>query len=90
VPVHEFQFSIELSGPGSSTDMLRELTRLVLGHVGCPGAVVEAAAVSLQREAAAAEGDGPVRVAFSLLSGHLEISVASGARIVWRTTHQLT
>ena len=91
MPVHEFQFAIEISGPGSSTDMLRDLTAQVLVHVGSTQAAADALVSALQGGLVkgAAPTGSRLAVRFAVDEGEFEIAVSSGARPIWRTTERV-
>jgi anti-sigma regulatory factor (Ser/Thr protein kinase) len=92
VPAYEFYFAIELSGPGASTDMLRDLASRVLGQAGCSGddvpEVVEAVQEAVRRIAAAGEPRCGVR--FHADSDQIEIVVSSAGSLLWRAVHLIT
>ena len=90
MPAHQFEFSIELVGPGSWTDVLRELTVLAFGHVGRSGPAVETTADALQAAAAGVGAAGPMRLSFRATASELEITLSSDARPVWRETQSIT
>ena len=86
---YEFYFAIELSGPATSTDMLRELATRVLGQAGCSGDDVPAAVEAVERAVAgiAAAGEPRCGVRFHADSDRIEIVVSSAGRLLWRAVH---
>jgi hypothetical protein len=88
VRVHEFQFSIELSGAGASAEMLRDLALLILTQAGCEAARMDEAVQALQAAVASkmSPRGGIVHVRFRASAGELEIEVnAADGRPAWRT-----
>ena len=90
--VYEFYFAIELSGPASSTDMLRDLASRVLGQAGCRGDDVPAAVEAVERAIAriAAAGEPRCGVRFHADSDRIEIVVSSAGRLLWHAVHLIT
>jgi hypothetical protein len=88
---HDFFFALDVSGDPASDQMLLELTRTVLGHVGYKHSAIDA--LSGQLRAAIAEradsGKRRCEIRFRSASGQLEIVVGGAGRPEWRTTWPL-
>jgi hypothetical protein len=88
VSEQDFVFTLDVSGDSDSDQMVADLTRTVLGHVGCAGQAI--ADVSSQLRTVLAErlagGKGRCEVRFRAGAGRLEIVVGGAGRDDWRTT----
>jgi hypothetical protein len=91
VPDQEFLFALDMSGEPPFDRMLAELTRTVLGYVGCASPAIDALTGQLGAALAehAANGRRRCEVRFRARDGELEIIVAGGGRPDWRTTWPL-
>ena len=87
----DFVFALEVSGDPASDQMVAELARTVLGHVGYASSAI--AALIGEMRAALAErlldGKGRCQVRFRAGAGQLEIVVGGAGRAEWRTTWPL-
>ena len=87
----DFVFALEVSGDPASDQMVAELARTVLGHVGYASSAI--AALSAELRTALKErlfdGKGRCEVRFRAAAGQLEIVVAGADRAEWRTTWPL-
>jgi hypothetical protein len=87
----DFVFALDVSGDPESDQMVADLARTVLGHVGYPSAAI--VSVSDELRAALAErfvdGRGRCEVRFRAGAGRLEIVVAGAGRAEWRSTRPL-
>jgi len=88
VPEQEFLFALDMSGEPPFERMLVDLTRTVLGHVGCASPAIDALTGQLGAALAerAANGRGRCEVRFRARAGELEIVVAGAGAPDWRTT----
>jgi hypothetical protein len=88
VPEQEFLFALDMSGEPPFDRMLVELTRTVLGHVGCASLAIDALTGQLGAALAerAGNGRGRCEVRFRARAGELEIVVAGAGAPDWRTT----
>ena len=88
MPDQEFLFALDMSGEPPFDLMLAELTRTVLGHVGCASPAIEAVTGQLSAALAARAANGRRRceVRFRARAGELEIVVAGTGGPGWRTT----
>jgi hypothetical protein len=84
----DFVFALDLSGDPESDQMVADLARTVLGHVGCASAAIAAVSGELRRALAErlVGGNGRCEVRFRAREGQLEIVVAAAGRAEWRTT----
>ena len=87
MPDQEFLFALDLSGEPPFDRMLADLTRCVLGHVGCQSSAIDAltgqlGAALIER---LASGGHRCKVRFLSRAGKLEIVVAAAGRPDWRT-----
>jgi hypothetical protein len=91
VPDQEFLFALDVSGEARFDRMLEELTRTVLGHVGCASPAIETLTGQLGVALAARAANGRCRceVRFRARGGELEIVVAGAGAPDWRTTYPL-
>jgi hypothetical protein len=91
VSEQDFVFALDLSGDPDSDQMVADLARTVLGHVGYANSAI--AEVSAKLRAALAErlagGKSRCEVRFRAGAGQLEIIVAGAGRAEWRTTRPL-
>ena len=86
--VHPFDFALQLSDDGPADEMLRELARSVLRHVGY-GADTIGELVSLMRaERARAPRGAACRLRFVVHEGELQIAVTCAGR-EWHTSRPL-
>ncbi len=90
-PAHQFLFALDLSDRAHFDEMVAEVARNVLGHVGYAHdttadlvALLHAALVER-----AAHASRPCRVQFSADAGQLQIVVSSGGGQEWRTRRAL-
>ena len=90
MPDHEFLFALDMSAE-PRFDMLAELARAVLAHVGYGAPVIDAMngelRAALTDRAGSAEGHCEVR--FTAHGGELQIVVAAAGRPDWRTARPL-
>jgi len=90
-PAHQFLFALDMSDHAHFDEMLGEVARNVLGHVGYAHDAI-AELVALLR-AALTEGTAHApqhcRVQFSTHSGELQIVVSYGGGREWRTKRPL-
>ena len=88
MPEQEFLFALDMSGEPPFERMLVDLTRTVLGHVGCASPAIDALTGQLGAALAerAANGRGRCEVRFCARAGELEIVVAGAGAPDWRTT----
>jgi hypothetical protein len=87
----DFLFALDVSGDPESDQMVAELARTVLGHVGYAHSAIDALSSEL-RAALAVHLSGAKRrceVRFRAGAGQLEIVVAGADRAEWRTTWPL-
>ena len=83
----DFLFALDVSGDPGSDQMLAEVARTVLGHVGYAHSAIAALTGEL-RTALAHRASGGTRrceVRFRSEAGQLEIVVAGAGRTEWRT-----
>jgi hypothetical protein len=87
----DFLFALDVSGDPEDDQMVADLARSVLGHVGYAGSAIEALAGELRGAFADRMTDGKRRceVRFRSESGELEIVVSGAGRADWRTTWPL-
>lgn len=82
-----FVFALQLSDPARDHEMLEEVARTILGHVGySPTAVTEL--VDLVRQAFV-NGHGPCDVRFEAKAGELLVVVSPREGREWHTTRPL-
>ena len=87
----DFLFALDVFGDPDSDQMVAELARTVLGHVGYANSAIDALSREL-RLALAERVAGEKRrceVRFRAGAGQLEIVVAGAGRAEWRTTWPL-
>jgi len=91
VPDQDFLFALDVSGDPADDQMLNDLTRSVLGHVGYAGGAVDGLAAELHGALAErrASGNGRCEIRFRSESGQLEIIVSGAGRADWRTIRPL-
>jgi hypothetical protein len=87
----DFFFALDVSADPADDQMLAEVTRTVLGHVGYAGSAIDALAGQLKGALADRVADGKRRceVRFRSEAGQLEILVSGAGRADWRTTWPL-
>ena len=87
----DFLFALDVSGNPESDQMLADLARTVLGHVGYAHSAIDALSGELRVILAERVSDGKRRceVRFRSEGGQLEIVVAGAGRAEWRTTWPL-
>ncbi len=85
MPAHEFAFTLTLTGHAHNSEMVSDVVRSVLSHVGYAGDALER--IVTQVSAARAKGGTarPCDVRFRAGAGTLEIVVLQAGRD-WRTT----
>jgi hypothetical protein len=88
VPEQEFLFVLDMSAGPPFDRMLAELTRTVLGHVGCDSQAIDALTGQLGAALAdrGANGRRRCEVRFCARAGELEIVVGGDGAPDWRTT----
>lgn len=88
MPHRDFLFALDVSGDPESDQMLAEVARTVLGHVGCAHSAIDALTGKLRAALAERVSDGNRRceVRFRAEAGQLQIVVAGAGRPEWRTT----
>ena len=88
MPDQEFLFALDLSGGAPFDRMLAELTRTVLGHVGCESPAIDdlTGQLGAALEARASGARRRCEVRFRARAGELEIVVAGDGAPEWRTT----
>ena len=90
-PAHQFLFALDVSGHGRCDEMLDEVARNVLGHVGYAHDTI-AELVALLHAAlvqGAAHASHQCRVQFSAQTAELQIIVTYGGGREWRTRRPL-
>jgi hypothetical protein len=87
----DFLFALDVSGDPTSDQMVADLARTLLGHVGYAGSAIDALTGQLRSVLAERVSDGIRRcqVRFRAEAGHLEIIVSGANRADWRTTWPL-
>jgi len=87
VPDQDFLFALDVSGDPADDQMLTDLTRSVLSHVGYASSAVDALAAELHGALGErrAGGNGRCEIRFRSESGRLEIIVSGAGRADWRT-----
>ena len=87
----DFFFALDVSGDPADDQMVAEVTRTVLGHVGYASSAIDALAGQLKGALADRVADGKRRceVRFRSEAGELEILVSGAGRADWRTTWPL-
>jgi hypothetical protein len=87
----DFLFALDLSGGPESDEMLTDVARTVLGHVGYTSSSIDALTGELRTALAERAVDGKRRceVRFRSAAGQLEIVVAGEGGAEWRTTRSL-
>ena len=86
---HEFNFALELFGPGASTDMLCELADSVLGQLGCATDGVPGLTAALEAIVPILGRGRPSRLEFRAQQGHLQIVISSGTEPIWKGSRRL-
>jgi hypothetical protein len=91
VSEQDFVFALDLSGDPDSDQMVADLARTVLGHVGYANAAITEVSATLRSVLAErlAGGKSRCEVRFRAAAGELEIIVAGADRAEWRTTWPL-
>jgi hypothetical protein len=87
----DFVFALDVSGDPGDDQMVTELARAVLRHVGYAASEIDALAAQLHNALAVHGSDGHRRceVLFRAESGQFEIVVSGAAAADWRTTRPL-
>ena len=87
----DFFFALDVSGDPESDQMLAEVARTVLGHVGYAHSAIDALTGQLKTVLSDRVTDGKRRceVRFRSAAGQLEIVVSGAGRPEWRTTWPL-
>jgi hypothetical protein len=87
----DFFFALDLSGDPTSDQMLADLTRTVLGHVGYANSAIDALSSQLRTAIGERVSDGQRRceIRFRSGAGQLEIVVGGAGRPEWRTAWPL-
>jgi hypothetical protein len=90
VPDQDFMFALDMSA-APPYDMLADLARSVLGHVGYGAAEIDALNRELRAALSerAAHGERRCDVRFIAHAGELQIVVAAAGRPEWRTIRPL-
>jgi hypothetical protein len=90
VPDPDFVFALDMSADAPS-DMLADLARSVLGHVGYAAPAIDALSTELRAALSdgAANGRRRCQVRFIAHGGELHIVVVAAGRPDWRTTRPL-
>jgi hypothetical protein len=87
----DFFFALDVSGDPASDQMVADVTRTVLGHVGYASSAIDALAGELRAALNGRGADGKRRceVRFRAEGGQLEIVVSGAGRAEWRTNWPL-
>jgi hypothetical protein len=87
----DFLFALDVSGDPESDQMVTDLARTVLGHVGYASSAIAALSAELRNalKERLFDGKGRCEVRFRAGAGQLEIVVAGAGRAAWRTTWPL-
>jgi hypothetical protein len=87
----DFFFTLDVSGDSTDDQMMADLARTVLGHVGYANSAIAALTGELRGALAdrVAEGRRRCEVRFRAEAGQLEIVVSGAGRADWRTTWPL-
>ncbi len=87
----DFFFALDVSGDPASDQMLADLTRTVLGHVGYASSAIDALSGELRAAIGQriADGKGRCEIRFRSGGGQLDIVVGGAGRPDWRTTWPL-
>jgi hypothetical protein len=87
----DFFFALDVSGDPADDQMLADLARTVLGHVGYAHSAIAALTGELRAALAERVADGTRRceVRFRSEAGQLEIVVSGAGRADWRTAWPL-
>ena len=87
----DFFFALDVSGDPESDQMLAEVARTVLGHVGYAHSAIDALTGQLKTVLSDRVADGKRRceVRFRAEAGQLEILVSGAGQADWRTTWPL-
>lgn len=88
---HEFLFALELSDEAQFDEMLSDLARAVLAHVGCGATAIAELTTELHRALAGglAQGRRRCTVQFRAHAGELHLAIACDGGAEWRTTRRL-
>lgn len=87
MPDHEFLFALRLCEGGRFEEMLRELTRRVLGHLGCAaGAADDLCGQLLAGLAQAGHMGTSCDVQFCAHGGEIEVILSAGGRPLFRAS----
>ncbi len=91
MPGQDFLFALDVSGGPESDQMLGEVARTVLGHVGYASSAIDALAGQLHTALAERVSGGTRRceVRFRAEAGQLQVVVAGHGVPEWRTTWPL-
>jgi hypothetical protein len=89
VAAHEFNFALELFGPGASTEMLCELADSVLGQLGCAADTVPGLTAALEAVVPTLRRGRLTRLEFTARQGDLHIIISSGTEPVWKGSRRL-
>jgi hypothetical protein len=87
----DFFFALDVSGDPGDDQMVTDLARAVLGHVGYAASAIDALAGQLHGAMAGRVSDGKRRceVRFRAESGQFEIVVSGAGAADWRTAWPL-
>jgi len=87
----DFFFALDLSGDPGDDQMVTDLARCVLQHVGYAASAIDAVAGQLHGALAGRGADGKRRceIRFQSGSGQLDIVVSGAGAADWRTTWPL-
>lgn len=87
----DFLFALDVSGDPADDQMVADLARTVLGHVGYANSAIDALAGQLRGALSERVSDGKRRceVRFRSEAGQLEIVVSGAGRADWRTSWPL-
>ena len=87
---HDFVFALDVSGDSASDQMLADVARTVLGHVGYPSAAIDALTGELRTALADRfAGTRRVDIRFRSAAGQLEIVVSSAGASDWHSSRPL-
>jgi hypothetical protein len=91
VSEQDFVFALDVSGAPDSDQMVADLARTVLGHVGYANSAAAALSAELRHALAERLSDPKRRceIRFRAAAGQLEIVVGGAGRAEWRTTWPL-
>jgi hypothetical protein len=85
VPAQEFALTLTLTGDACDTDMVADVVRSVLSHVGYAGDALDEVLKKVSAVRATGPTAAPCDVRFLAAAGALEIVVSQAGRD-WRTT----